>query len=60
MKTRLTLLVVLVAGLLRCGAAPTEVRPGDPTPVATAVVTPVRLAPTPTPHCANFKICQEQ
>jgi len=54
MKTRLGTLIVLVTLLWGCGAAPTEVRPAEPSPV----VTPAHLAPTPTPNCRNFKLCQ--
>ena len=54
MKTLLGALIVLGSLAWGCGAAPTEVRHETSTPV----VTQGRLAPTPTPHCANFKLCQ--
>jgi hypothetical protein len=54
-------IVMVVLFSWGCGSAPDEVRPVTPVPPPpTPVVTPVHLGPTPTPHCANFKVCEGQ
>jgi hypothetical protein len=65
MKTRLGALIVLVAvmGVWGCGGSSNTVTgpaPPDPSITPNPAVTPVFLAPTPTPNCRNFKQCQDQ
>ena len=65
MKTRssLAILILLIAGLWRCGGSSDTVT-GPPPPVTAApppTLTPFHgnaPTPTPTPHCANYKICE--
>lgn len=66
MKMRVLFLVGFIAGAWGCGKGDAVTNPLTPTPdpppppTVTPVVTPVHLGPTPTPHCANFKVCEGQ
>lgn len=59
MKTRLGAVILLVGLTCGCGVAPTEVREAPPVTAAPPLATPIPpLAPTPTPRCRNFKLCE--
>jgi hypothetical protein len=60
MKMRIAFLIGFLVGAWGCGKADSITGPKTATPVpppVTPIVTPVKLGPTPTPHCANFKLC---
>jgi hypothetical protein len=62
MKMRIAFLIGFLVGAWGCGKSDTVTGPPPPPPpqTVTPVVTPVHLGPTPTPHCANFKVCEGQ
>jgi hypothetical protein len=64
MKMRVLFLVGFIAGAWGCGGDAVTNPPPPATPIPPPTATPASLrqtpGPAPTPHCSNFKTCQDQ